>query len=106
MTAPDPPPATRATLEELEWRRQRAVLHGAWDEAAHYATLLRAQAPTAPDRVAPVGRACPAGYPIKAKRGKKRYYLPGARWSMRVTPDLCFATEAAAQVAGYRPARR
>ncbi len=107
----DEPTEAQDALDELAWRRQRAILHGAWDEAARYAALLAGHAPVAsgnvaPEYAAPVGRDCPARYPLKAKRATKVYHRPGGSWYPRMTPDRCFATEAAAQAAGYRRAQR
>lgn len=109
----DEPTEAQDALDELAWRRQRAILHGAWDEAARYAALLAAPAPVAsgdvaPEHAAPVGRDCPVGYPLKGKgKGTTRlYHVPGGAWYPRVAPDRCFATEAAARAAGYRRARR
>jgi len=102
----DEPADEHATLDELAWRRQRAVLHGEWDEAARYAELARAHMATIPSFVPPVGRACPIGYPIKGKRSSMVYHVPGGTWYSRLNPGICFATEAAATAAGYRRSRR
>jgi hypothetical protein len=101
----DEPTDTQSMLDELAWQRQRAALHGEWDEAARYAALLETHA-LPPDPALPVGRDCPEGYPIKARRATRLYHVPGGAWYPRMTPDTCFATEAAAQQAGYRRSRR
>ncbi len=100
------PTDAQDALDELEWQRQRAALHGEWDEAARYAALAGAHMATAPRLVPPVGRACPVGYPIKGKRGTRLYHAPGSAWYTRLIPDICFATEAAAAALGYRRSRR
>ena len=97
---PRTPPATR---DELEWRRQHAVLHGEWDAAARYAALVAA---ATPDHVAPVGRDCPYSHPLKTRHATGGYYLPGTLRYARTAPDRCFATAAAARAAGYRRLKR
>lgn len=51
--------------------------------------------------------ACPAGYPVKGNvraDGEKLYHVPGQASYGRTRPESCFATEADARNAGYRPA--
>lgn len=103
MSAPDRQTHAQSTRDELAWRRQHAILHGQWEQAAHYATLLAA---STPDHSAPVGPHCPYPYPIKARRANRCYYRPGRLRYDRTVPDPCFATEAAAQAAGYRRSGR
>lgn len=58
----------------------------------------------------PVGDGtCPDGYPIKgndSSSGDFIYHMPGQQAYSRTKPEQCFATEAAAQAAGYRRAER
>jgi hypothetical protein len=89
----DEPLETQSMLDELAWQRQRAALHGEWDEAARYAALLEAHAPP-PDPAPPAGRDCPVGYPIKAKRATMRYH--------RAAPGM----PACAPTSASRPRRR
>lgn len=48
---------------------------------------------------------CPAWAPIKGNAPSGIYHLPGQRYYTRTTPEVCFATERAAQQAGYRKAK-
>ncbi len=51
--------------------------------------------------------ACPAGFPVKGNvrpNGDKLYHVPGQASYARTHPERCFATEADARNAGYRPA--
>jgi hypothetical protein len=55
---------------------------------------------------APVSRYdCPAKAPIKGNESSMIYHVPASPWYSRTTPEQCFATEAGAKVAGYRPAQ-
>ena len=65
--------------------------------------------------VAPVGRnECPASHPIKAIRsgadparpGGGLYYAPASGPYVAVDPEICFATVADAEAAGFRPPSR
>jgi hypothetical protein len=53
---------------------------------------------------------CPAGYPIKGNTqkstGRKLYHLPGEGSYNRTKPEVCFATRADAEAAGYAYSRR
>ncbi len=57
-------------------------------------------------RAAPLGTNCPSTHPIKGNASSKIYHLRGDDYYSRTTPEDCFATEADAQGAGYRRARR
>lgn len=61
-------------------------------------------------RVAPIGGGCPSGYPIKGNlttyNGEAIYHVPGGAFYAKTQPETCFATEAAAQAAGYRRSQR
>ncbi len=58
------------------------------------------------ERSAPSGRTCPTSYPIKGNASSGIYHLPGDDYYDRTMPEDCFASESAAQAAGYRRARR
>lgn len=60
--------------------------------------------PLPADALAPLGLSCPAQAPIKGSRAHV-YHTPASRTYETVHPVACFATEAAATAAGYRPAR-
>ncbi len=49
---------------------------------------------------------CPESHPIKAKANSMIYYGPESGHYDRTIPDVCFASEADAEAAGYRPPRR
>ena len=57
----------------------------------------------------PAPRACPSGYPIKGNvtqsgSGTSRiYHLPAGNFYAVTNPETCFATEADAKAAGFRP---
>ncbi|QIG42066.1 thermonuclease family protein [Nocardioides anomalus] len=50
---------------------------------------------------------CPTNAPIKGNRGETEwiYHLPTNKYYSATNPEECFATEAGALAAGYRPAR-
>lgn len=48
---------------------------------------------------------CPDGYPIKVS-AKNIYHSPGGRFYVVTRPVRCFATEAEAKAAGFRPSLR
>lgn len=50
--------------------------------------------------------ACPPGYPIKVKERSGIYHAAGMLNYERTAPDRCYATEAAAEADGFRPAKR
>ncbi len=49
---------------------------------------------------------CPAGYPIKANDNSGIYHIPGGQFYDATNAYNCFATEGAAQAAGYRKSLR
>ena len=59
----------------------------------------------APDWVAPVDGACPAGYPIKANENSHIYHVPGGRFYDRTVAERCYATADCAERDGYRPSK-
>ena len=52
--------------------------------------------------VAGTGTTCPAAYPVKGNDATKIYHVPGQRDYAATNARNCFATEQAAQAAGYR----
>jgi hypothetical protein len=52
------------------------------------------------------GEECPPEFPIKAKASSQIYYVPGSTHYSVTIPDVCFATEEAAEMGGYRPPKR
>ncbi len=59
-------------------------------------------------QIAPDGDRCPASHPVKGNNGSMGaliYHLPGTASYERTKPEICFASEAAAQAAGYRAPR-
>jgi hypothetical protein len=74
-------------------------------EAGESAT---AGAAATPGKVAPVDGSCPASHPIKGNHssgGDYIYHVPGSPNYSRTNPEVCFATEADAEAAGYRAPR-
>jgi hypothetical protein len=57
----------------------------------------------------PFGSGCPADRPIKGNisqpSGELIYHVPGGRSYAKTKPEQCFATEANAQAAGFRPSK-
>jgi hypothetical protein len=49
---------------------------------------------------------CPPAYPIKGNSKSHIYHLPGGASYSATMPNICFADEAAAEAAGYRPTKR
>lgn len=52
--------------------------------------------------VSPVGGECPASAPIKGNESSGIYHMPDGSYYDATEAEECFATEAAAQAAGYR----
>jgi hypothetical protein len=50
-------------------------------------------------------RDCPPGFPVKGNLPSMIFHTPGQPVYERTIPEVCFASEAAALAAGYRPAR-
>lgn len=48
---------------------------------------------------------CPRSHPIKGNANSMIYHLPSGRYYDVTKPEECFATESAAQAAGYRASR-
>jgi hypothetical protein len=48
---------------------------------------------------------CPEGYPIKGNASSQIYHLPGQGSYENTVPEICFATEADAENAGYRASK-
>ncbi len=51
------------------------------------------------------GRDCPPGFPVKGNLPSRVFHSPGQADYDRTTPEVCFASEAAARDAGFRHAR-
>ena len=49
---------------------------------------------------------CPPAYPIKGNSKSHIYHMPGGALYNVTIPNICFATEAAAEAAGYRATKR
>jgi hypothetical protein len=49
---------------------------------------------------------CPAEFPIKGNSNSHIYHLPGGASYNATIPNICFATEEAAEAAGFRPPKR
>ena len=75
-----------------------------------YAAETRTSRATAtvkyPSRTTPSGWNCPSWALIKGNASSMIYHLPGGASYTRTNPEECFATESAAQRAGYRRALR
>lgn len=64
---------------------------------------------TYPSSFVPSGsgwRTCPSWAPIKGNASSKIYHMPGGAYYDKTNPEVCFATESAAQAAGYRKSKR
>jgi len=59
-----------------------------------------------PDYLEPVGGACPASHPVKAKLASGIFHLPGGQSYERTTPDRCYRDAAAAIRDGLRASKR
>ena len=57
------------------------------------------------ESAAPVDGLCPRGFPVKVKESSGIFHVPGGRFYERTSPDRCYATPAAAEADGYRPAK-
>src|SRR5215217_9009779 len=51
------------------------------------------------------GRDCPPGFPVKGNLPSRVFHSPGQANYDRTTPEVCFASEAAATDAGFRHSR-
>ena len=81
---------------------RQADYHRADAQDPGYRCTVPAPAPApAP---APIGWDCPLSAPIKGNADSMIYHMPGQQYYDRTNPEECFATEAAAQAAGYRRA--
>jgi hypothetical protein len=54
--------------------------------------------------VAPLGDDCPGTHPIKALASTAVYHAPGAPAYTATRPEVCLATHADAETAGFKPA--
>ena len=78
-------------------RAAKVVLRGAGgDGEAGSETDLKSYAPASTYD-------CPAKAPIKGNESSMIYHVPASPWYDVTTPEQCFATEAGAQAAGFRP---
>jgi large subunit ribosomal protein L17 len=76
------------------------------------AESLEAIGESRPDAAVPAGAVagngtaiCPPDYPIKGNRQSRIYHRPGQVSYPSTVAEYCFASEAAAESAGYRPSR-
>ena len=51
------------------------------------------------------GRDCPPGFPVKGNLPSRVFHTPGQQDYDRTSPEICFASEAAARDAGFRHSR-
>ena len=49
---------------------------------------------------------CPPEFPIKGNANSRIYHLPGGGSYNATIPNICFASEEAAEAAGFRPPKR
>ena len=56
--------------------------------------------------VEPVGGACPASHPVKAKLGSGIFHVPGGQMYDRTAPERCYVDAAAAEADGLRASKR
>lgn len=104
---------TEATAEEAgtatavaETAPAQAVATGTAEAAATEGAA--AEPPPYPGSVLPVDNTCPASHPIKGNLSRNNvliFHVPGSNNYDRTHPEACFATEAAAEAAGFRKAR-
>lgn len=59
-----------------------------------------------PDYLEPVGGACPASHPVKAKLASGIFHVPGGQSYERTAPDRCYLDAAAAERDGLRASKR
>ncbi len=57
------------------------------------------------DAVRATGRDCPPGFPVKGNLPSRVFHTPGQQDYDRTSPEICFASEAAARDAGFRHSR-
>jgi len=48
---------------------------------------------------------CPEGFPIKGNADSMIYHTPASSSYKRTHPEICFATEEAAEAKGYRSSK-
>ena len=71
--------------------------------------IVAGAAGDAGDEVVPVAGTCPPSHPIKGNHGaggELIYHVPEGQLYARTNAEACFATEEAAQAAGYRRSKR
>ena len=57
------------------------------------------------DALLATGAECPSDYPIKGNLPSRIYHLPGQATYDRTEPEICFDSEDAARLAGFRKSR-
>jgi hypothetical protein len=79
-----------------------------WEEAAVTVTEPVVESAVIEDQFIPTDGAheCPSAYPIKGNSKSHIYHLPGGGSYNATIPNICFATEEAAEAAGYRATKR
>jgi hypothetical protein len=80
-----------------------------WEEAATtWESPSLAAQEAAPDHFIPEDGAhdCPPAFPIKGNARSHIYHVPGSASYELTMPNICFATEAAAEAAGFRATKR
>lgn len=80
------------------WKERQHAKQEAHSDLALPIGVTNHMQPIGPDE-------CPADHPIKGSGGGI-YHLPGGRFYSDTKPVRCFATEAEAEAAGFRPSRR
>ena len=108
-TQAPPPPTPRATVPAPAPKPQPAPPATAVSKPTAAVPVSAPTAPASAGQGRPSGMDCPSGQPIKgnhASSGEWIYHLPRGQYYSRTRPEACFATEADASRAGYRPSQR
>jgi hypothetical protein len=86
----------------------QSAIEPEWEAAEVTITEPVVESAVIEDQFVPTNGAheCPPAYPIKGNSKSHIYHLPGGGSYNATIPNMCFATEEAAQAAGYRATKR
>ena len=92
-------------IEAVEAVEDRVELQAEAASALERADQLVSEIEVPAGAVRAEGADCPDDYPVKGNESSMLYHIPGSPFYDRTHPELCFASVAEAEAAGFKPTK-